>query len=41
MTYILRFVAVFLAISLFLSGIANAQWVYVGRKALGKVRQIT
>jgi hypothetical protein len=41
MTYILRFVAVFLAISLFLSGIANAQWVYVGRKALGKVRQLS
>jgi hypothetical protein len=41
MTYILRFVVVFLAISLFLSGIANAQWVYVGRKALGKVRQLS
>jgi len=41
MTYIVRIVAVFLAVSLFLSGVANAQWVYVGRKALGKVRQLS
>jgi hypothetical protein len=41
MRYIIRFVAVFLALSLLLSGVANAQWVYLGRKALGKVRQIT
>lgn len=36
-----KFVAMFLTITLLLSGIANAQWVYVGRKALGKVRQLT
>ena len=41
MTKIVRFLALFLAVSLFLSGVANAQWVYVGRKALGKVRQLT
>jgi hypothetical protein len=41
MTYIVRIVAVFLAVSLFLSGVANAQWVYVGRKAIGKVRQLS
>jgi hypothetical protein len=41
MRHITRFVAVFLALSLLLSGVASAQWVYVGRKALGKVRQIT
>jgi hypothetical protein len=41
MKYILRSVAVFLAVFLFLSGIANAQWVYLGRKALGKVRQLS
>jgi hypothetical protein len=41
MTKVVRSVAVFLAVTLLLSGIANAQWVYVGRKALGKVRQFT
>jgi len=41
MTKVVRSVAIFLAVTLLLSGIANAQWVYVGRKALGKVRQFT
>jgi|FrelakmetLWP11LW_1041352.scaffolds.fasta_scaffold09720_1 hypothetical protein len=41
MKYILRSVAVFLAVFLFLSGVASAQWVYLGRKALGKVRQLS
>jgi hypothetical protein len=40
-TYITRFVVVFLAVSLFLSGAASAQWVFLGRKALGKVRQLS
>jgi hypothetical protein len=26
---------------IFLSGVANAQWVFVGRKALGKIKQLT
>jgi hypothetical protein len=30
-----------LIISLFGTGLANAQWVYLGRKALGKVRQLS
>ena len=38
---ILRSIAIGLAFSVLFSGIANAQWVYVGRKALGKVKQLT
>lgn len=41
MMIIVRFVTIFITLSLLLSGLANAQWVYVGRKALGKVRQLT
>jgi hypothetical protein len=41
MIKVVRSVAIFLTVTLLLSGIANAQWVYVGRKALGKVRQFT
>lgn len=41
MKHIVRFVIVFVAFTVLLSGIASAQWVYLGRKALGKVRQIT
>ncbi|MEN6615684.1 MAG: hypothetical protein ABFD12_03945 [Syntrophorhabdus sp.] len=37
----LRSVIFILAVFLFLSGTANAQWVFVGRKALGKVKQLT
>jgi hypothetical protein len=36
-----RFVALFLTVFLFLSGVADAQMVFLGRKALGKVRQLT
>ena len=36
-----RFVVIFITLSLLLSGLANAQWVYLGRKALGKVRQLS
>jgi hypothetical protein len=41
MRHLVRFVAVSLAVSFLLSGVANAQWVFLGRKALGKVRQLT
>jgi hypothetical protein len=41
MTYILRTIALIMIISLFFTGLANAQWVYLGRKALGKVRQLS
>ncbi|MHB8108830.1 MAG: hypothetical protein ACYDHW_02230 [Syntrophorhabdaceae bacterium] len=33
--------AAFLVVFIFLSGTASSQWVYVGRKALGKVKQLT
>lgn len=36
-----RFVAVFLAVSFLVTEFAQAQWVLVGRKAVGKVRQLT
>ncbi len=36
-----RFVALFLTVFLFLSGVADAQMVFLGRKAIGKVRQLT
>jgi hypothetical protein len=41
MIKVVRSVAIFLTVTLLLSGIASAQWVYLGRKALGKVRQFT
>jgi len=41
MVYHTRLVALFLTALLFLSGVADAQWVFLGRKALGKVRQLT
>ncbi|MDD3847219.1 MAG: hypothetical protein PHC90_12800 [Syntrophorhabdaceae bacterium] len=41
MSHIIRTIAVFLAIFIFLSGAASAQWVFLGRKALGKVKQLT
>ena len=41
MIYSARFVALFLTVFLFLSGVADAQMVFLGRKALGKVRQFT
>jgi len=41
MIYSARFVALFLTVFLFLSGVADAQMVFLGRKALGKVRQLT
>lgn len=41
MTYILRTIAMVMIVSLFATGLANAQWVYLGRKALGKVRQLS
>ncbi len=41
MASIVRSAAIFLIASMFLSGTANAQWVTLGRKALGKIRQIT
>lgn len=34
-------IVLFLTASLFIAGVANAQWVYLGRKALGKVRQLS
>ncbi len=41
MNKILRSIVMVMAVSVLLSGIANAQWVFVGRKALGKVKQMT
>ena len=41
MTHRARFVAVFVTVFLFLSGTAEAQWVFLARKALGKVRQFS
>jgi len=41
MSHISRFLVIFLALFLFLSGAASAQWVYLGRKAIGKVKQFT
>ncbi len=37
----IRFIAVFLAVSFLVADIAQAQWILVGRKAVGKVRQLT
>jgi hypothetical protein len=41
MSYNIRLVALFLTAFLFLSSDADAQMVFLGRKALGKVRQLT
>ncbi|MBP1749994.1 MAG: hypothetical protein H6Q52_2533 [Deltaproteobacteria bacterium] len=41
MNKIARSIAMALTISVLFSGIAHAQWVFVGRKALGKVKQLT
>jgi hypothetical protein len=41
MIYNIRLVALFLTVFLFLSSVADAQMVFLGRKALGKVRQLT
>jgi hypothetical protein len=41
MIHTVRFFAAFLALSFLVADIAQAQWVYVGRKAVGKVRQLT
>ncbi len=41
MIYHIRLVALLLTMFLFLSGVADAQMVFLGRKALGKVRQLT
>lgn len=41
MNKIMRSIVICLALSVFFSGIAHAQWVMVGRKALGKVKQLT
>lgn len=41
MSRILRSVAIFLIALMSLSGVANAQWVTLGRKALGKIKQLT
>lgn len=38
---ILRSIAIGLIFSLLFAGTADAQWVFVGRKALGKVKQLT
>ena len=37
----IRLVGFFLAVLLLLSGVADAQMIFLGRKALGKVRQLT
>lgn len=41
MIHRIKFVTLFLTVFLVLSGIADAQMVFLGRKALGKVRQLT
>jgi hypothetical protein len=41
MAYSTRIFIVVLTVLLFLAGVADAQWVYLGRKALGKVRQLS
>jgi len=41
MNHVMRSISMFLATFILLSGVANAQWVFVGRKALGKIKQIT
>lgn len=41
MNKVLRSIAIGLAVSVLFCGVANAQWVFVGRKALGKVKQLT
>jgi hypothetical protein len=41
MAYSTRIFVVILTVLLFLAGVADAQWVYLGRKALGKVRHLS
>jgi len=41
MRYFIKSVYVSLIMTLFLANMANAQWVYLGRKALGRVQQFT
>ena len=41
MIHAVRFIAVFMVVSFFVADLAQAQWVYLGRKAVGKVRQLT
>ncbi len=41
MSRAIRSIILFLTASILLSGVANAQWVFVGRKALGKIKQLT
>lgn len=41
MNHVMRSISLFLAAFILLSGVANAQWVFVGRKALGKIKQLT
>jgi hypothetical protein len=41
MIHRMKFVTLSLTVFLFLSGIADAQMIFLGRKALGKVRQLT
>jgi hypothetical protein len=41
MTHTARFLAVLLAVSFFVADIAQAQMILLGRKAVGKVRQLT
>jgi hypothetical protein len=41
MNHVIRSISLFLAAFILLSGVANAQWVFVGRKALGKIKQLT
>lgn len=40
MRHLLRLVVFSLTVSFFLSGIANAQAIFLGRKALGKIREL-
>lgn len=41
MSYIVKSITMILTLSVLVSGVATAQWVYVGKKAMGKVRQLT
>jgi len=41
MIHTIRLIAVFMVVSFFVADLAQAQWVYLGRKAVGKVQQLT
>jgi hypothetical protein len=41
MKHAMRFFIVLVTLATVLSGVASAQWVFLGRKALGKVRQLS